>query len=314
MDPAEISKRFRDNLVAPDTSPAHASIRTLTQVIEASTQTTVQGLSVELEKAAAILYLESEQQSKILGRTPLSVIAGCDMFRHHTSKTLIDGDYDDFPNLKAKLVERGYYLSETRPAFLQKITDVALNCFKDNQNVLVHGFSNVVSHILIQAAEIFHITVLVTECRPFCEGYIMCENLQKHGIPYRLIVDNAVASVMDGVDMVMVGAEAVVESGGVINRIGTYGIGLIAKVFRKPLYVCTESLKFVRMFPLSQRDLPECTKSNFKLLQENNTINEELYMPVCDLTPPELITLMFTDLGILTPSAISDNLIMLYNE
>ncbi|CAG9325392.1 unnamed protein product [Blepharisma stoltei] len=313
MDSEQISQKFRENLEAPNTSPAHASIRTLTQVIEASTEQTVQGLSKELERAASILYNEAESRSKILGRTPLSVIAGCDMFRHHTSKTLAALDYDDFPKLKAKLVERGYYLSETRPAFLQKIADMAICCFKDNQSVLVHGYSNVVNRILVKAAEQFHITVIVTECRPFCEGYIMCEELKKHNIQFTLIMDNAVASVMDGIDMVMVGAEAVVESGGVINRIGTYGIGLIAKFFKKPLYVCTESLKFVRMFPLSQRDLPECTKSTCPPIQECKAV-DSISMTVCDLTPPELISLMFTDLGILTPSAISDELIMLYNQ
>lgn len=50
--------------------------------------------------------------------------------------------------------------------------------------------------------------------------------------------------------MVLVGAEGVVENGGVINKVGTYQIALLAHALRKPLYVGAESYKFVRLYPL----------------------------------------------------------------
>lgn len=62
------------------------------------------------------------------------------------------------------------------------------------------------------------------------------------------------------VDMVLVGAEAVVENGGIINKLGTYQIALVAKALNKPMYVAAESYKFARLYPLSQRDLPKETK------------------------------------------------------
>ena len=49
----------------------------------------------------------------------------------------------------------------------------------------------------------------------------------------------------------IVGAEAVVENGGIINRIGTYTVALCAKQLKKPFYVFSESHKFSRMYPLS---------------------------------------------------------------
>jgi translation initiation factor eIF-2B subunit alpha len=55
--------------------------------------------------------------------------------------------------------------------------------------------------------------------------------LAKEGIATRLVLDSAVASIMDRVDAVLVGAEAVVESGGIINKVGTLTIALIAKTF-----------------------------------------------------------------------------------
>ena len=56
--------------------------------------------------------------------------------------------------------------------------------------------------------------------------------------------------------MAIVGAEGVVESGGIISRLGTYQLGLLAKAAGKPFYVVAESHKFVRLYPLSQYDLP----------------------------------------------------------
>ena len=56
--------------------------------------------------------------------------------------------------------------------------------------------------------------------------------------------------IMNQVDCVFVGAEAVTENGGIINKIGTYTIALCAKSYNKPFYVFTESAKFFKKFPL----------------------------------------------------------------
>lgn len=55
------------------------------------------------------------------------------------------------------------------------------------------------------------------------------------------------------VDLVLVGAEGVVENGGVINKLGTYQIALSAKSLNKPFYVAAESYKFARLYPLNQQ-------------------------------------------------------------
>lgn len=58
-----------------------------------------------------------------------------------------------------------------------------------------------------------------------------------------LILDTGVAYVMERVDMVLCGAEGVVESGGIINNLGTYQIAVVARAFHKPVYVAAESYK-----------------------------------------------------------------------
>lgn len=71
----------------------------------------------------------------------------------------------------------------------------------------------------------------------------MSNELAKLDVPVKLLIDSAVAYSMDEIDMVFVGADGVVESGGIINMMGTYQIGLVAKSMNKPVYVAAESYK-----------------------------------------------------------------------
>lgn len=152
----------------------------------------------------------------------------------------------------------------------------------------------------------FH--VFVTKSDPDNTGKQMCEELSKSGIECTLILDSTIGYIMETIDIVMVGAEGVVESGGVINRVGTYTMALCAREMKKPFYVLAESFKFSRLYPLNQRDLP----NDYKYHKTSLAGDISKAHPLVDYTPPVFITLIFTDLGILTPSAVSDELIKLY--
>lgn len=111
----------------------------------------------------------------------------------------------------------------------------------------------------------------------------MCRQLEKHGIPCTIVLDSAVAYIMDKVDVCLVGSEAVVESGGLINSVGSYQMAMLAKVANKPFYAMAErcanvfprltatsqlhehSYKFHRLFPLSQFDLPTHTEETLSI-------------------------------------------------
>lgn len=99
---------------------------------------------------------------------------------------------------------------------------------------------------------------------------------------------------------------------GIINRIGTFTMALCAREMKKPFYVLTESFKFSRLYPLNQRDLPNSYKYTSSKTSEEDPLNYAKAHPLVDYTPPLYINLIFTDLGILTPSAVSDELIKLY--
>lgn len=103
---------------------------------------------------------------------------------------------------------------------------------------------------------------------------------------------------------------------------GTYQVAMIAKTLRKPLYVAVESYKFARMYPLSQRDVEDmigvgndsaatAASSEYSDLVDGK-ITKLFPHPSVDFTPAKYITLLFTDLGVLTPAAVSDELIRLY--
>lgn len=109
---------------------------------------------------------------------------------------------------------------------------------------------------------------------------------------------------MPQVDCIFVGCEAVVENGGIVNKVGTYTISLCAKTFQKPFYVFTESLKFLKEFPLGQNDINKLISKEEISLENAKT----------DYTPPEYLTLLFTDIGIFTPSAVSDELISFFSS
>ncbi|KAG1433512.1 hypothetical protein G6F57_022095 [Rhizopus arrhizus] len=76
--------------------------------------------------------------------------------------------------------------------------------------------------------------VYLSEGRPESDGIQAAAALKKAGIPCRAVLDSAVGYIMDKVDMVFVGAEGVVENGGIVNKIGTFQIALVAKALGKP--------------------------------------------------------------------------------
>ena len=164
------------------------------------------------------------------------------------------------------------------------------------------------------------------------EGMETVRALREKGVPVATIPESAVAYALGKADIVIVGAEGVVENGGIVSRMGTYQIGLLAKAMGKPFYVVAESHKFVRLYPLGQYDLPiEQRVIDFKTEEEIadeertgmaaaepaepaakvNTNTGDSCESV-DFTPPHLISALITDSGVLTPSAVSEELIKIW--
>ncbi|OWA51895.1 Translation initiation factor eIF-2B subunit alpha [Hypsibius exemplaris] len=287
----------------PEMSPAVAAIKTLLQVLNRDLAETMSELRKNLKDAIACLC---ETDSYITGT---SISSGCELFLRFI--TLAALDHSDFEELKKILLQRGEVYLETVSCSRSKIAKIFRPFISDGAVILVHSKSRVVLQALVGAQEKgkrFH--VYVTEAGPDKSGVEMHKSLIAAGIPATVVLDAAVGYIMEKVQLVVMGAEGVVESGGIINKIGSFTIAIAAKEHNKPVFVLAESFKFVRLYPLNQKDVPNNFKYNQATLLRHADLSKE--HPQSDYTPPGYITLLFSDLGVLTPSAVSDELIRLY--
>jgi translation initiation factor eIF-2B subunit alpha len=185
------------------------------------------------------------------------------------------------------------------------IEKYSLSVLRDGMTILLHSYSNNVMRVLKSANERgIRINVLATESQPNGSGQVVKKYCDSLNIPCKVVLDSSVGLCMHEVDCVFVGANAVLENGGIVNSIGTFTVALCAKAMNKPFYVFTESLKFLKRFPLQQSDI-------FSILEDDNDLND-LSCVSMDYTAPEYISELFTDIGIFTPAAVSDELIKFF--
>lgn len=293
---------FNSRRKQPDLAEAVAAIRALASVIRSSKATTMMELEIELKKASDTL--------KSWDTTSISLTAACDLFMRYVTRTSAL-EYEDFNSAKSRLIERAEKFGEISYKARKIIAMLSQDFIFDGCTILVHGFSRVVLEVLTTAAQnkkMFR--VFCTEGRPDRTGLRFSNEMAKLDVPVKLVIDSAVAYSMDEVDMVFVGADGVVESGGIINMMGTYQIALVAHNMNKPVYVAAESYKFARLYPLDQKDMaPALRPIDFGVPIPSKV---EIEKSARDYTPPQYLTLLFTDLGVLTPSVVSDELIQLY--
>lgn len=283
-----------------DVSVGIAAIQTLIEIIKKSDSETIQGLNNHLKNGINIM--------KNCNYPLTAINSGSELFlRFITFAALDNSEYAVCKNI---MLERGVLFLERLNQARGKIVKSASKFIVDNCKVLTHSRSRVVLQALIAAAkQNKKFQVFVTVSAPDNSGKQMCKDLEKHNIPCTLILDAAIGYIMEQIDFIMVGAEGVVESGGIVNKVGSYTMAVCASVMKKPFYVLAESFKFTRLFPLNQQDLPPEYKYTSDVVAKEEFAKTD---PLVDYTPPAYITLLFTDLGVLTPSAVSDELIKLY--
>lgn len=294
----------------PNQSVAIATLKTLMKVLDEDKSLTVVGLRENVRGAIDRLkQIETCVQVESVSEIFLRFI------------TLYVSRYDSFEALKKALTIRSeLFLKNGVIAAKQRVAELASKFIAKNTRILMHSRSMTVLECLKKAHKTDkNIFVYVTESRPNGSGRQMCEMLAKEGIQSQLVMDASIGIYLEKVDMVMVGAEAVCSSGGILNKVGTYPLAICAQAINKPFYVVAESYKFIRMYPLNQNDVP--TDNSFsskqasaakKSTETSAPKNLDLPNDKLDYTPPAYITLILTDLGPLTTAAISDELMKIY--
>jgi methylthioribose-1-phosphate isomerase len=151
------------------------------------------------------------------------------------------------------------------------------------------------------------VQVLVDETRPRLQGgRLTAWELQKLGIPFRVIADGASGYYMrtEKVDLCVVGADRIAANGDVANKIGTYNLAIAAKYHNVPFYCVAPlstfdmSLASGDLIPIEQREAREVTHVGDCQITPDNV---EAGNPAFDITPAELLTGIITEKGILYP-------------
>ncbi|XPV75204.1 MAG: S-methyl-5-thioribose-1-phosphate isomerase [Desulfovibrio sp.] len=151
------------------------------------------------------------------------------------------------------------------------------------------------------------VSVIANETRPFLQGArLTAYELHRDGIPVKVACDNACALLMKRgeVDKVVVGADRVAANGDAVNKIGTYGVALLAKEFGIPFYVAAPVYTIDPNtptgddVPIEDRDPREVTHIGEHQITPDGV---EVYNLAFDPTPNELIAGIITEVGVLRP-------------
>jgi methylthioribose-1-phosphate isomerase len=187
---------------------------------------------------------------------------------------------------------------------------------KDGMGILTHcnagalatgDYGTALSPMYVAHEAGMKIKVYADETRPLLQGSrLTAWELNQAGVDVTAICDNMAAQVMkEGkINLVIVGSDRIAANGDAANKIGTYGVAVLAKYHNIPFYVAAPystfdlSLDSGDKIPIEQRD-PNEIANGFGRRTAPKDIN--FYNPAFDVTPNELITGIITEKGIFYP-------------
>lgn len=149
------------------------------------------------------------------------------------------------------------------------------------------------------------INVYVDETRPLLQGSRLTTwELTQHGVPTTLICDSMAAHVMaEGrIDAVVTGADRIAANGDTANKIGTYGLAVLARAHNIPFYIAAPSSTFDfalhsgEEIPIEVRGASEITHGFGSQTAPDDV---EVYNPAFDVTPAQLISGIITERGVI---------------
>jgi len=195
----------------------------------------------------------------------------------------------------------------------RRIGEHALTLFQDGMGVLTHcnagglatsKYGTALAPFYLALEQGIHLKVFADETRPVLQGArLTAFELQQAGVDVTLITDNMAGHVMSKgwVQAVIVGTDRVAANGDVANKIGTYGVAVLAKAHNIPFYVAC---------PMSTIDLSTPTGADIPIEERHpdevthgfgrRTAPEgvAVYNPAFDVTPSRLVTAIITEKGI----------------
>lgn len=169
------------------------------------------------------------------------------------------------------------------------------------------GMGTALAPVYLAHAAGRRVRVFADETRPLLQGSrITAWELQRAGIEVTVLPDNAAASLLrsERIDAVLVGADRIAANGDVANKIGTYGLAVLARRHGVPFYVFAPTSTVDpgtpdgEAIPIEQRGAAEVIRGFGRLTAPEHVA---VYAPPFDVTPAALVDAIVTDRGVHRP-------------
>lgn len=199
----------------------------------------------------------------------------------------------------------------------ERMANFGVKLIKGGDRILTHcnaGFlatsgDGTALAVIYKAHEFYkNIKVYVDETRPLLQGSrLSAWELIKRRVPTTIICDNmaAILMVQGKIDKIFVGADRIAANGDAANKIGTYGLAVVAHYHKIPFYIVAPfstfdlKLKSGKSIPIEERNKDEIRKLVNK--KEIAPKRAKVYNPAFDVTPNKLITAIVSDKGVIRP-------------
>lgn len=212
------------------------------------------------------------------------------------------------------LLDEARLIHEEDRSLCRAIGEHGGRLLRSGWNVLTHcnagslatgGMGTALAVIYSAVARGKKIRVFADETRPLLQGARLTSwELKEAGIDVTVACDNAAASLMGRgeIQCVVVGADRIAANGDVANKIGTYGVAVLAREHGIPFYVAAPSTTFDphtasgEEIPIEHRDAAEVTES---FGSRSTPPGVGVYNPAFDVTPARFVTGFITEQGLL---------------
>jgi ribose 1,5-bisphosphate isomerase len=186
---------------------------------------------------------------------------------------------------------------------LERVAQYGAEKISSGDRVFMYSMSSTVWRIFRAAKKQGkQFDVVVTESRPGNEGLWTVTEMDKAGIPVAVSIDACIGELIPQCSAVFVGADVIASTGHALCKAGTYPSALVAKAAGKPFYIAADTLKFDSATLLGLPYRNEAIQRH-ALLDGSYPEQVKVVGHLFDETPPELITAIITELGILPPAA-----------
>ena len=212
--------------------------------------------------------------------------------------------YDLVKAMEAEDEQRNRSIGAHGAALLGEGTRVLTHC--NAGSLATYRFGTALGVVYAAAEQGKIARVYADETRPVGQGARLTTwELARVGIPVTLICDNMAASLMaqGNVDAVIVGADRITRNGDAANKIGTYGVAVLAHAHGIPFYVAAPS-STVDLSLESGADIPIEQRSASEVLA-HSIPGVDVYNPAFDVTPARLISAIITENGAFAPGDIA---------